>query len=277
MTAVAATGPVVFTDPTNGRQQTIPISQLYFSNTDGSIKADHWAPYNAGNGAFKNGIDGWLKYLVTGSILSPFEKSEPAAAMVLTAKDPGANGNSIEITVSNVHETAPDVFAFDAAVKEHDAYTALTAATIRDVLGTTSGGGTQPGLVFVSSAGVPVKPKGGTYPLAGDPAKVDVDNSDESGVAFTLTAKSAGADGALTSVFITEPDGNDKFDLTADWEKSEANLAPANVQTKFAYEVTVAPPDGGSLGVPAAGTTVLSGGADKAAAVKAKATLPGNA
>ena len=39
MTAVAATGPVVYTDRVTGRQQTIPISSLYFSNSDGTIKA----------------------------------------------------------------------------------------------------------------------------------------------------------------------------------------------------------------------------------------------
>ena len=276
MTAVAATGPVVFTDRATGSQKSIPVSSLYFSNSDGTIKADRWAPYNSGNAAFKTGVDDWLKYLVTASILTPVEKSEPKAAMVITAKDPGSTGNTIELTVSNVHETTPDVFVFDAVVKENDVYTGLTADTLKDVIGNTAGGGTKPGLVFVSSAGAPAVPKAGDYPLTGDPAEVEVKKADDT-VAFKLKAKAAGADGARTVVTIGAPDANDKFTLTAKWQRSETNLAPADLQSKFAYEITVTAPDGSPLAVPGAGTTVLAGGADKADAIRAKATVPGKA
>lgn len=276
MTAVAATGPVVYTDRVTGRQQTIPISSLYFSNSDGTIKADKWKPYTDGNADFKGAIDAWLGHLVKSSLLTPVERSEPKAAMVITAKDPGSTGNTIELTVSNVHESAPDVFVFDAQVKENDVYTGLTADTLKDVIGNTAGGGTKPGLVFVSSAGAPGVPKAGNYPLTGDPAEVEVKKADDT-TAFKLKAKAAGADGARTVVTIGAPDANDKFTLTAKWERSETNLAPADLQTKFAYELTVTAPDGSPLAVPGAGTTVLAGGADKADAIRAKATVPGRA
>jgi hypothetical protein len=271
MTAVNANGPIGFN--ANGHQYEIPLSALSFDSAGGAPKATGWGPYKAGTNTFKDAVDNWLASLYTGGFLTPAKQPAPVPAMDITAVQPGANGNTIKVTISNVHETTPNNFLFDAVVTEKDVYTGLDVGTIAGVIGTSSGGGTRPGLVFVTLG--TGQPKGGTYTLSGTPAKVDIPNHDTTpATAFTLTARTGGV-AALFTVTLTEPDAQNKFDLTVEWSKPDTNLTPATMATSFNYEINVAAPSGGSLGVPAAGSTTLSGGANQTGAIPAKATLIG--
>jgi hypothetical protein len=277
MPAVLANGPVGFTD--TGQQKVIPLPDLYFDITSGAIKADKWPPYKtSSNQAFKDSIDAWLQHLVLNGDLVKDRAESPPAAMLITAKDAGASGNSIIIVVSNVRDdtATPPNKIFDMSLTETDTYTGLTPTTITDVLGTTAGGGKKPGLVFVSSAAAPVLPAPGANPLVGDPATVTIDKADTTPGAFDVTAKRGGVDGALTVVTIKDVVGQ-TFTLVAVWTKSANGIAAAAVATQFAYEINVsAPPGGGAILAPAPGTLVLSGGADAQGPAAASAVVAAN-
>ncbi len=241
-------------------------------------EADKWPPYNSSTAALKNSIDAWLQHLVRNGDLVKDTQQPPAAAMVITAKDPGAAGNSIKIVVSNVREDVanPPNKIFDVTVTETDTYTGLTPATIKDVLGTAAGGGQKPGLVFISSAAAPVLPAAGTNPLSTDPAKATINKADATPGAFDVTAKRGGVDGALTVVIIKDVVGQ-TFTLVAVWTKNANAMSPAAFSTQFAYEIVVsAPPGGGALLVPAPGTLVLAGGADAQGPTPASTVVPAN-
>jgi hypothetical protein len=121
----------------------------------------------------------------------------------------------------------------------------------------------------------PELPKAGDYTLSGDPATKDIDKNAGAGVAFTVSAKSSGADGALTKATIKDIDSNaNTFTLVATWAKTATGIQVTAVQTSFDYELTVSAPAGGKLAVPAAGTITLSGGTDAAAASSAAALIP---
>ena len=275
MPAVLANGPIGFTD--SGQQKAIPLPDLYF-DASGLIKADKWPPYNSSTAALKNSIDAWLQHLVRNGDLVKDTQQTPAAAMVITAKDPGAAGNSIKIVVSNVREDVanPPNKIFDVTVTETDTYTGLTPATIKDLLGTAAGGGQKPGLVFISSAAAPVLPAAGANPLSTDPAKATINKADATPGAFDVTAKRGGVDGALTVVTIKDVVGQ-TFTLVAVWTKSANGILPAAFSTQFAYEIVVsAPPGGGALLVPAPGTLVLAGGADAQGPTAASTVVPAN-
>jgi hypothetical protein len=272
--AALAADPVGFTNPSDGKQIFVPASLIYFE--DGAAKFTPPAGMSSG---VSDAIGQWLTALAKAGILTPDTQAPPVPAMVITAKDAGAAGNTIVIAISNVRPKPTDASKtiFDATVSETNTHEGLTPATLKATAGTAAGGGEKPGLVFVSSSGAPVQPKDGAYALTGDPAKADVLKADGTAGGFELTAKAAGPDGALTEATVSDaadPDAPGSFTLTVVWEKSAAGIEASELQTQFAYEITVAAPPGGTLAAPAAGAYILSGGAEAQTAAKASASIP---
>jgi hypothetical protein len=274
---VVANGPISFSDA-QGRAFSIPLSLLYF-DANGAIQADTWPLY----GDHQALLDDWLPYLQEQGLIREGEAPAPVNAMVVKAKTPGAAGNTILLNIDNVHPDPADntVTLFDATVIETNTYIGLAPDTVKLVLGTAPGGGSKPGLVFVSSAGDPELPKVGDYPLAsggaGVSSTVDIPNVDESATALSVTARSEGAEGDRTTVTIDDVDAtNTTFTLTAEWTKTVPNLEAGELAGAFDYEITVDPPAGGALAAPAAGEYALSGGADAQTAQPASVTLVAN-
>jgi hypothetical protein len=278
MTAVNALGPITFNDA--GRQFEIPLSQLFFDD-QGGIKADRWDNYSSApvDGPFQLAVRAWLSYLVKAEVITPAARSEPAAAMVITAVSPGAAGNDIILAVSNVTETpaGSGTFVFGASVTETDVHKGLTQANLITRLGNAAGGGSEPGLVFVFGSASDL-PEPGDYLMSGATAKVDIPKKNvPAATAFTLKAKASGADGILTKISITTS-ASDAFDLTATWTKDTGTtpVAPSALQALFQYEIAVtAAPGQTALAAPAAGTYKLTGGANPSGPVPATVLLPG--
>jgi hypothetical protein len=203
--------------------------------------------------------------------------------MLVKAKDAGATGNTIRLVTTNVREVAGNQ-VFDMTVTETDTYTGLTPATIKNVIGSSAGGGQSPGLVFVSSAGTPDLPAAVTdLPLimTSPPgnATAIVEKTDTT-MAFELSAKADDVDGENTKVTIKDVNtAAGTFTLVAVWSKTVTGLQPGGVAaaTNFGYEITTAIPVGATaLAVPAPGSVTLSGGADAQGPQKASAVLAAN-
>jgi len=272
--AALAADPVGFTEPSSGNQIFIPASLIYFE--DGAAKFMPPAGMPSGS---SDAIGKWLTVLAREGIIKPDTQAPPIPAMVITAKDAGSAGNTIVVAITNVRPKPTDASKtiFDATVTETNTYVGLTPTTLKTTIGTVAGDGEKPGLVFVSSAANSVQPKDGDYALTGEPAKVDVLKANGSAGGFELTAKAAGADGALTKATVSgaaDPTAPDTFSLVVVWTKSAANIEASELQGQFAYEITVAAPPGGTLAAPAAGTYILSGGGEAQAAAKASASIP---
>lgn len=271
---VVANGPVNFTDA-QGRAISIPLVLLAF-DADGIISAESWPPHaEYGDPLYK-----WLEHLQEQGFLREGESPPQLEAMIVTAKTPGAAGNTILLDIDNVRPDPADasVTIFDAVVTETNAHSGLTPETLKAVVGEAAGGGSSPGLVFVSSTGDPEMPRAGEYPLTGGGATaasdVEIPNEDESATAFTLSARSVGEAGDNTTVTIEEVDAAaSTFTLVATWTDDASGLEPGELEAEFAYEITVAPPDGGALAAPAAGEYALGGGADAQGAKAASVTL----
>lgn len=270
-TPVTGHGPIEFTD--DGEQVVIPLSAFYLDN-HGVLTSDSTLYTNAKS---KAAVDAWLKQLQQDGMVKAAAVPPPAPAMVITAKAPGTAGNHISITFSNVDTGAG---TFDAEVQEQETYAGLTKDTVKGVLGAAPGGGTNPGLVFVSSAGA-AHPADGVYPVIVDPGGsgnyiADIGDG-AGGTAFTVQSRAVDAEATNTVVEIKDaanPASPGTFTLVATWKKPKAvGLQPGGLQGSFGYEITVAPPAGGQLGVPAEGTVALRGGADTAAPAAASATV----
>jgi hypothetical protein len=186
--------------------------------------------------------------------------------MVITAASPGSTGNFIQITFTGFKpDVDPAKTKFDVTVIETDTYTGLKPSTIQGILGVSAGAGTLPGLVFVPVIDTTLMPTAGDYPMvAGTQVQVPK-NGGGIGNAFSLQAKTAtdGTDEARTKVTIKDVNVADKtFTLVATWTKSATGIKAGDIQTNFAYEITVAAPSGLPLVAPAPGSVTLSGGAD---------------
>jgi hypothetical protein len=262
-TPALATGPVEFTDA--GNQVSLPLSSIFFDG--GAIHAEG-AIYNA----HKAAADDWLTYLAKTGEIVPDAQPPSKTAMVIQAKNPGSNGNFIQIQFSNPDNTDPNNVKFDAAVTETDTYPGLTPATIQPALTA------QSGLVFLTGAAPTELPKPGTYPLAvvspNTAATADIPKNSGSGNAFTLQARADGADGGLTQATIKDVTTT-SFTLVAAWKKTATQITASDLGSAFDYEITVSAPSGGSISAPAAGTVNLSGGSDASAASQASAVVPG--
>lgn len=271
--AVLAAGPVAYTDA-GGSQVSIPTPAMFFE--DGAVGFAAPATMDA---ATKDGIVSWLTVLATEGFLTPDTSTPSVPAMIVEAKDAGPSGNAIQIDITNVRPKPTDTSKkiVDVTVSEADEWQMLTPATLKSVVGTSAGTGDQRGLVFVSSAAAPVQPKDGTYAMTGDPATAIINKADGSAGAFTLKTKAGGPDAALTKIEISgaaDAANPDTFSMRATWAKTAMALEAGDIEAAFDYEISIDPPEDGSLAVPAAGTYPLSGGASTRAATKASVSLP---
>ena len=183
--------------------------------------------------------------------------STATVAMIFTAADAGSAGNNIVVSI-NVHQGADLAHStYDVTVTETDTYTNLNMSTIESVLGSDTVKGSSPGLVRVQHQGLTqALPPSGTFQLTGGaanaPASVKISQPGTT-LALTLLAKKNGVDGARTSVQIVTSPAGGSFNLTATWTKTVLGVTVANTQAALAalnYEVTVAPPAGGSFALP---------------------------
>jgi len=283
---VLGSGPVGFTDK-DGNQKFIPLSALYFD--DKGIQVDGKLPlYNTDN---KSIVDSLLERLVAGGFLTPAPNEPPKPAMILKAANPGAAGNNIQVTFSNI---APDKMKFDATITETEAYEGLSfdsqsANFIKTVLGTEKPENSKGGLVHILEVDQPTfPPQAGTYELKLPKDKSnDEDNTKNafvkiqaSSTTFTLEARKPGKDGESTKVTIDLNSINDSaktFDLKVVWTQTVTGITLGDLSKKLAgsgYLITVElPKKGGEFMIPAPGTVVLSGGADKKEAEAASATV----
>ncbi len=266
---ILANGPISVTAK-DGSQVSIPISKLSFVNGEFQIDQVWLKPIK--DKVDENGIKNLLDQLRTEGVLQTVEALSPGIAMVISAADPGALGNSIQIGFSNFQPPVGGKVPFDVTATEQKTYKKLTPGTIGSILGSTADG-LPAGLIFVSSAAPYQLPKqNGSSKLAGNPATVKI--AAATGDAFELTAKKAGPDSALIEVTVSELTATD-FTLTARWSKTVASISVlSDLQSNFGYKLKFDPPvKGGQLAVPAEGIVILSGGADIQAATPASASV----
>jgi hypothetical protein len=271
-----ASGPIFFLDTATGRQVSLPLRDVFFDTGVITATGSIYTAYQAL-------LDTLLPHLASTGQIVPGPPPPVNPVMVIRAKQAGAKGNFIVVDFGDFDYTDPTNPEFNVSIDETDTYTGLTPATVQQVLGSAAGGGTSSGLVFVPNP-APVAtalPQAGTYPLLmqGPAAEVTIPLNGGPGDAFTVQARENGADGALTSVEINDVNlSASTFTLVASWSKdTSSRITAADVETEFAYEIEVDPPAGGgaTVGAPAPGTVILSGGADAAAAQLASATVSG--
>ncbi len=265
---ILANGPLSVTAK-DGSQVSIPISKLSFVNGKFQIDQEWLNPIK--DKVDESGITKLLDQLRTEGVLQTVEALSPGTAMVITAADPGALGNTIQIGFSKFQRPAGGKVTFDVTATEQIIYKKVTPDRIGSILGSTADG-LPAGLIFVSSAAPYQLPKqNGSSKLTGDPAKVKI--AAATGDAFELTAKKGGTDSALIEVAISELTTTD-FTLTARWSKTVTSISVPDLQSNFAYKLKFDPPvKGGQLDVPAEGVVILSGGADIQAATPASASV----
>jgi hypothetical protein len=259
-THVRGTGPVEITDK-NGNLASLPLTAVYFEA--GQIKAEG-SLYTANQKAF----DPLLQYLADQGLLLPDVEPPPVAALVITAENPGAAGNHIQLDFGNV-QVGANKTVFDATLTQRDTHDHLTSTDLAGVLGTNVG--TSAELVFLSTSGTTL-PADGTY-TADATGVVTVPQAGAAGKAFTLTFRVPDAAASMTVDISNSDATTGTFDLSAAWSKKAAGIDADGLNTSFGKMITVASPQGGTpTTVPAPGTVVLSGGADPAAAKPASAT-----
>jgi hypothetical protein len=280
---VIGSGPVSFTD-TNGKQQSIPLSLLYFDN--GVVKADRWPPYSANSAV----VDSLIKSLVEGEFLksAPAQPSKPA--LVLRSAIPGVKGNAIQVTFSNIvaGATPPTSTTFDAEIAAKATYVGLSGAPnspafVGRVLGVDVDPGTSPGLVRVqkpSPTTVALPKAMTTTPLTSGDATTNSSLSvnGQAGVVFTLEAWTVGADGNNINITISDIDAVlNTFTLTVEWTQAKitsiklADLPSKLVGTGFVIKEVLKPEGAADFGIPAPGTIALGGGIDATDALPAGA------
>jgi hypothetical protein len=296
-TTVFADSPIAFTD-SKGKEVLIPVSALSFSKT-GALTVDMTNFGYGKNAPEQTLVVNLLAYLMGQGLIFPAAVAAPKPAMVVSAADPGAAGNNIQVGLKITADASndPALAKIDVTVTETDSYTAANALlvdpgqprSIQAVLGSDKAPGTGPlpALVHVIDGSV----KAGTLPDAskspfqlkgsGAAAKsqVPVPAVGGSGNAFTLEAKKPG-DENLTTVAVANVDSTKKtFELTAVWTKTVKGYTLSTlgqIGTDFGYLLSVAPPKSGIYLVPAGtGNTPLrfSGGVDGSSPVAASATI----
>jgi len=296
--AVIGSGPIGFTD-NEGKQQFIPLSQLYFDDY-GEVKVtgENELPYSAN----KKVVDALLKNLVAGGFLksAPTPTLPPKPAFVMKAAIPGAKGNTIQVTFSNFRNIPTglppvNISTFDAEIIAKATYSNLSfdpelPSFIGKVLGVGATPGISPGLVRVKEPAPKdkeIQPEAISTPqalqsptVAGEKkfSRVVPKKDLPSDPAFTLEAWKEGADGQNIKITLI-PDVHSPpqtFTLVVEWTQPKIiNIALTELPLKlagegFVIEVSPPPEDPKSYGIPAPGTIVLSGGADAQDAVPAE-------
>jgi hypothetical protein len=270
---VQADGPINFS--AGGQQYFIPLNELSYSA--GTVDLSAWFTAEGAllPAAAQTAATNWVAQLVTsgqvkpGTVPSP---PPPPVVMLLKSRFPGSVGNKIQVQFT---PTAGGGATFDAAVSATQTYIGLTPATVQAILGTSPGGGTSTGLVYVAPGGAaPALPRNTTQAAAASGGKwqvvLPVFDQASNATALTLYTVGTGNGASKTTVTVANADqAADKFELTVTWQYSAAGLAPAAFQAdpNFSYLLDVQPPTvAGTLGTPGAGTVVLAAGADPAPA-----------
>ena len=260
---VIGDGPVAITTK-DGAHMTIPLGALSLDSNN-QIVVGTWPPYSdlGSDPAFKASVDGWLKFLVGQGELKPATsgaKAPAGPAFLVEATHVGATGNDIKLKISHVNpQVPPDTTTLDLEVSVVNTYTGLTLATIADTIGTSDGGGSKPGLVFLAAPAPPLAhmPDAGVVHMTGLPPHADVMSGTD--LAFTLGARPDGGGGTFdVEVTVHLPD---TFDLKVTWTKPIANKTLLQHAAQFAYIVNIIKPPGG-FGVPDEVTVTLSDGAN---------------
>jgi hypothetical protein len=255
--------PLEYTDPVSGKQVSIPLSALKFTNGQLSVDSSIWKP--AVPGFVASLLATWAQQ----GLIVPVAAAAPKPAMTLTAGDAGSTGNGIKVTISNVKlNIDPTQTTFNIKIEETDTYTGLTPASIVTILGTDKAAGTQPGLVHVVQSTTPangmpaaISKAAMAVPSGGSNAQKQLMNNAATPAPFlTLEAKRAGTDGTQTTVTIAVQATT--FDLTAYWSKTVTGATLATLQSNVAYELKILPPPSGIISPPAGASAQLSGGSD---------------
>lgn len=276
------TGPVALIDD-QGKQFVVPLSALRFAN--GAIEGATWPGSDALSPEGKMRLSNWLTFLARTGHLRPGAAAPPRPAFLLEAAEPGSSANDLQVRFDNVTPDADDPAetTFDVTVTDTDTYAGLSIDPasprfVKTVLGTGAVPGIPPGLVRVKSAGDPVLPAEGSYPLTGGgPASrssAGIGAAEGDDPAFVVEARKEGADGRQTTVTVSSVDAEaGTFTLAATWEKTVTGLKAGALAGSFDYAVKITPAPGGGPLVPAPGAVRLSGGSDAAEAAPAAATV----
>jgi len=265
-------GPLSVTD-TNGAQHDIPLSLISFGANN--------VPVFSANvpAAVQTVALPLLNALIGQKIIVPAASPPPMPVFTITAVEAGALGNTISITFSNPVSTPAN--AVDVTVSATQVYQGLTPTTLGAVIGTTSGGGSMPGLAFLSSSGTPGMPSASATPftLQGAVYEAAVPGISPAPSAFTLESFSTNADSVnLTATVSAVNTAASSFNLTIAWTKSAAAVPLADLtqlNSDFGFLLSFSPPPAGAppsgtpYALPAAGTIVLQGGADPTPATPA--------
>lgn len=264
-----ATGPVSFLDA-NSKQQQIPLSAIRFGPN--GPDASSWPNYAASSAL----IEQLLQELVSQGLLTSDTHAAPTAALSITATEAGTTGNVIQVTISNVSNSARTM---TVAVSATEVYPGLTTATIANALGTSAANAN--GLVYLQSNNDQPPASFSQSTSSGPDFTYAVSQAaDSTKTAFTVAAVDSAdaADAANISVSVVpDPDPETTFTLTASWKKSQDNVTLTTLTTAatnpFAMLVNFTAPTGGAL--PAPGTVTLQGGATASStpAVPASVTI----
>ena len=203
-------------------------------------------------------------------------------AMVLTAAQPGVNGNglTVDITVTPDATLDPSRAKMTFNLSAVETLAGQTTATLPLLLGDGVATGTQPGLVTFT-AGTGKVPKNNQTP-AFTAGKKPTDNgtftvvedADPSKTAFTLVAAIAGADGQNITPKISAVSG-DTFTLTLTWATATPPVSNATLPTlttdlaPLAYFLSAAAPASGVYALPAAKAGIPFSGGNAATAASA--------
>lgn len=261
-TPAVADQPLLMLDLDSGAQLSLPVTALVFDD-DGKLRVSGWEPYDTGKPALRTAVDAWLKRLRESGALQRAPKAAPRPAMLAVALTPGAKGVSVALEITKVDAKTPAGDSLvDATATETNRIEGLTPAKLAETIGTAAGGGTRPGLVFLSSPGTPDLPKAGSYPQGAPAAKIAIRKHAGSGNAFALEGRGDAAAAALTKVEIADVNAAaDTFTLVVRWEKAVKAKKLSDLAAEFAQVVKLSAPDGG-LRAPAVGKVQLAGGSD---------------
>ena len=284
MASVQGTGPVAITSA-KGAHLTVPLSAIQY---DGKNVTIIWTPPD-GDMANKDRAKYWATYLLGEGELQVHTAPATAPAgpaFLIEATHPGLFSNQITVSIANVTKlNPPDMSTMNMTVSVENDYSGLTLATLGSTIGTSEGGGSEPGLIFLSSADPPTdKPVKSAAPVAMSGAPVHADMASSGGTAFTLGGVADIGAGTTFTVEVPADPVGDAFKLKVVWSKTVTGKTLAEHATSFASIVKITPPPSGIFGIPAvdpvthSATIPIAGGADPGStptpAVPAKATVP---
>src|SRR5438270_9522953 len=150
--AVVGNGPIDFM-ASNGEQVSVPLSALEIKSGQVSLESD-WADKAGLTGDDLRILEKLLAELQRQGYLRSAPPPAQKPAMIVTAANPGPEGNNITIKVSDVKQDTnapldPLQTTFSVTATETDVYPGLTLANVATVLGTEQDPNKGTGLVHV--------------------------------------------------------------------------------------------------------------------------------